>query len=161
RTEVLEATELAFRGAPERELLAKCFDCTDRPWLHLHRFRHRIPLAEQARVHALLDTSSHVVGLCHECLRSALPLPIVLYDGERVGVRGGNKGNGKRLPLTLSLSPLSRRAVRGMSHSSAGACPAGPARTGYFLVVETQKGPSMRYCDSIFGQLLKPIQRQW
>ena len=30
----------------------------------------------------------------------------------------------------------------------------------YFLVVETQKGPSMRYLDSIFGSLLKPIERR-
>jgi putative transposase len=30
-----------------------------------------------------------------------------------------------------------------------------------FLVVETQKGPSMRYLDSIFGILLKPIDRRW
>jgi putative transposase len=29
-----------------------------------------------------------------------------------------------------------------------------------FLVVETQKGPSMRYTDSIFGSLLKPIDRR-
>src|SRR5690242_13027425 len=29
------------------------------------------------------------------------------------------------------------------------------------LVVETQKGPSMRYLDSIFGSLLKPIDRRW
>src|ERR1022692_2608143 len=28
------------------------------------------------------------------------------------------------------------------------------------LVVETQKGPSMRYVDSIFGSLLKPINRR-
>src|SRR5262245_11198839 len=48
-----------------------------------------------------------------------------------------------------------------MSHCSAAACPTRPARTGYFLVVETQKGPGMRYCDSIFGQLLKPIRRRW
>jgi putative transposase len=31
----------------------------------------------------------------------------------------------------------------------------------FFLVVETQKGPSMRYLDSIFGSLLKPIDRRW
>jgi len=29
-----------------------------------------------------------------------------------------------------------------------------------FLVVETQKEPSMRFCDSIFGNLLKPICRR-
>lgn len=29
-----------------------------------------------------------------------------------------------------------------------------------FLVVETQKGPSMRHLDSIFGNLLKPIDRR-
>jgi len=29
-----------------------------------------------------------------------------------------------------------------------------------FLVVKTQKGPSMRYLDSIFGSLLKPIDRR-
>jgi IS4 transposase len=29
-----------------------------------------------------------------------------------------------------------------------------------FLVVETQKGPSMHYVDSIFGSLLKPIDRR-
>jgi putative transposase len=34
-----------------------------------------------------------------------------------------------------------------------------PALTGTFLVVETQKGPSMQYRDSIFGNLLKPILR--
>ena len=28
-----------------------------------------------------------------------------------------------------------------------------------FLVVETQKGPSMRFADSIFANLLKPINR--
>jgi putative transposase len=36
-------------------------------------------------------------------------------------------------------------------------------RTGanrYFLVVETQKEPSMRYRDSIFGSLLEPINRR-
>jgi putative transposase len=31
----------------------------------------------------------------------------------------------------------------------------------FFLVVETQKGPSMRYLDSTFGSLLKPIDRRW
>src|SRR6266705_588978 len=31
----------------------------------------------------------------------------------------------------------------------------------FFLVVETQKGPSMHYLDSIFGSLLKPIDRRW
>jgi putative transposase len=30
-----------------------------------------------------------------------------------------------------------------------------------FLVVETQKEPSMRYVDSIFGSVLKPIDRRW
>jgi putative transposase len=30
----------------------------------------------------------------------------------------------------------------------------------FFLVVETQKGPSMRYVDSIFGDLLKSIDRR-
>jgi putative transposase len=30
----------------------------------------------------------------------------------------------------------------------------------FFLVVETQKGPSMRFLDSIFGSLLKPIDRR-
>jgi putative transposase len=30
----------------------------------------------------------------------------------------------------------------------------------FFLVVETQKGPSMRYLDSIFGSLLKAIDRR-
>src|ERR1700688_1708596 len=29
------------------------------------------------------------------------------------------------------------------------------------LVVETQKGPSMRFVDSIFGELLEPIDRRW
>jgi transposase len=32
-----------------------------------------------------------------------------------------------------------RRAVRGTIHCVAGTCPTNPARTGYFLVVETQK----------------------
>jgi putative transposase len=48
-----------------------------------------------------------------------------------------------------------------MIHHDAGTCPAEPARTEYFLVVETQKmEPGMRYCDSIFGQLLKSISRR-
>src|SRR5260370_35895898 len=29
-----------------------------------------------------------------------------------------------------------------------------------FLVVETQKGPSMRFRDSIFGRLIEPINRR-
>src|SRR5262252_6796145 len=32
--------------------------------------------------------------------------------------------------------------------------------TRSFLVVETQKGPSMRYVDSTLGGLLKPINRR-
>jgi hypothetical protein len=41
------------------------------------------------------------------------------------------------------------------------ACPAIPARTGYFLVVKTQKKePDMRYRDSIFASLLKPVCRR-
>jgi putative transposase len=48
-----------------------------------------------------------------------------------------------------------------MSQYAAGACPAFPARTGYFLVVETQKmEPDMRYRDSIFANLLKPLCRR-
>jgi putative transposase len=48
-----------------------------------------------------------------------------------------------------------------MSQYAAGACPAFPAQTGYFLVVETQKmEPDMRYRDSIFSSLLKPISRR-
>jgi putative transposase len=40
-------------------------------------------------------------------------------------------------------------------------CPAGPARTGYFLVVETQKKePGMRFEASIFSALLEPISRR-
>src|SRR5205823_5462931 len=31
----------------------------------------------------------------------------------------------------------------------------------FSLVVETQKGPSMRFCNSIFASLLKPIDRRW
>jgi putative transposase len=31
----------------------------------------------------------------------------------------------------------------------------------FFPVVETQKGPSMRFLDSIFGSVLKPIDRRW
>jgi putative transposase len=48
-----------------------------------------------------------------------------------------------------------------MSQLVAGACPANPVQAGYFLVVETQKGkPGMRYLDSIFGWLLKPLDRR-
>jgi putative transposase len=48
-----------------------------------------------------------------------------------------------------------------MSQLVAGACPANPAQAGYFLVVETQKGkPGMHYLDSIFGGLLKPLDRR-
>src|ERR1700719_3030662 len=64
--------------------------------------------------------------------------------------------------LGIPLSPRGT-AVRGMIHCDAGACPAKSARSSYFLVVETQEveRPSMRYCDSIFGHLLKPISRRW
>src|SRR5260370_41452343 len=58
-------------------------------------------------------------------------------------------------------SPLARRAVRGMSHCVADGCPVEPARTGYLLVVETQEGPGMQHCNSIFASLLKPIPRRW
>jgi len=49
----------------------------------------------------------------------------------------------------------------GEIHYDAGCMPGVAGRTGYFLVVETQKGPGMRYSDSILGELLKPIQRRW
>ncbi|HUC66177.1 MAG TPA: hypothetical protein VMA53_12145, partial [Stellaceae bacterium] len=46
--------------------------------------------------------------------------------------------------------PLSRRAVRGMSHCVASACPVEPAEAGYLLVVETQEEePGMQYRNSI------------
>jgi IS4 transposase len=50
-----------------------------------------------------------------------------------------------------------------MIHCDAGACPAESARSSYFLVVETQEveRPGVRYCDSIFGCILKPISRRW
>jgi IS4 transposase len=50
-----------------------------------------------------------------------------------------------------------------MIHCDARACPANAAYRGYFLVSETQKEerPGMRYCDSIFGQMLEPISRRW
>src|SRR5260370_21107543 len=48
-----------------------------------------------------------------------------------------------------------------MSHCVADACPVEPARTGYLLVVETQEGPGMQHCNSIFASLLKPIPRRW
>lgn len=48
-----------------------------------------------------------------------------------------------------------------MIHRVTGARPAFPARTGYFLVIETQKEvPGMRYRDSIFASLLKPLARR-
>jgi putative transposase len=40
-------------------------------------------------------------------------------------------------------------------------CMSGAAwSSGVFRVVETQKGPDMRYCDSIFGALLKSVSRR-
>jgi IS4 transposase len=49
-----------------------------------------------------------------------------------------------------------------MIHCDAVACPAKSARSSYFLVVETQEveRPGMRYSDSIFGHILKPISRR-
>jgi putative transposase len=44
---------------------------------------------------------------------------------------------------------------------AAGARPIKADRIGYFLVVETQKGSGVRYSDSIFGNILKPISRRW
>src|SRR5258708_12901361 len=48
-----------------------------------------------------------------------------------------------------------------MSHCVASACPVEPAEAGYLLVDETQEVPGMRYSDSIFASLLKPIPRRW
>jgi putative transposase len=49
-----------------------------------------------------------------------------------------------------------------MIHHVAGACSARSAQVRYFSVVETEEieGPSMPYRDSIFGGLLKPIDRR-
>jgi putative transposase len=48
-----------------------------------------------------------------------------------------------------------------MIHCVAGACPVKPTDVGYLLVVETQEvEPGMRYNDSVFVQLLKPISRR-
>jgi IS4 transposase len=47
-----------------------------------------------------------------------------------------------------------------MSHYVASACPVESAEAGYLLVVETQEEPGMRYGDSIFAGLLKPISRR-
>src|SRR5581483_4017190 len=47
-----------------------------------------------------------------------------------------------------------------MSHCVASACPVKPAEAGYLLVAETQEEPGMRYCDSIFAHLLKPVSRR-
>jgi putative transposase len=49
-----------------------------------------------------------------------------------------------------------------MIHHVAGACSAPSAQVRYFSVVETEKveGPSMRYRGSIFGGVLKPIDRR-
>src|ERR1700730_10882916 len=56
------------------------------------------------------------------------------------------------------------RAVRGrceVNRKVAGACPAGREFPVYFLVVETQKkGRGMHFSNSIFVQLLKPINRR-
>src|SRR6266699_1465231 len=66
-------------------------------------------------------------------------------------------------PISVSLTPLPRltQGCPGKIHYDAGACPVTACWTGYFLVVETQKGPGMRYSDSILGNLLKPISRRW
>jgi IS4 transposase len=48
-----------------------------------------------------------------------------------------------------------------MSRYVASACPAPSTEVAYFLVVETQKvEPGMRYVDSIFSELLKPLSRR-
>jgi putative transposase len=48
-----------------------------------------------------------------------------------------------------------------MIQRDAGTCPAVPVRTGYLLVVETQKmEPGMRFKTSIFADLLEPISRR-
>ena len=54
-----------------------------------------------------------------------LPLPIVLHDGERVGVRGRPTRRSVRLPLTLTLSP--RRAGRGKASTICAATGGGAA----------------------------------
>ena len=48
-----------------------------------------------------------------------------------------------------------------MSHYVADACPVEPTEVGYLLVVKTQEGPGMQYCNSIFASILKPIPRRW
>jgi len=56
--------------------------------------------------------------------------------------------------------PFQGRAVRGMISLCHGACSVRTDANRFFLVVKTQKGPSMRFLDSIFGSLLKPIDRR-
>src|SRR6516162_3266110 len=73
-------------------------------------------------------------------------------------VRSRTFGSGTALPRVYPPARW-RRAVRGRFTMSR--CMLG--RTGAnrsFLVVETQKGPSMRYVDSTLGGLFKPINRR-
>src|SRR5260370_5687450 len=58
-----------------------------------------------------------------------------------------------------SSSPRKRRAVRGMIHYVAVHARFNLHEAGTFWLSRLRKGPGMRFCDSIFGRLLKPISR--
>src|ERR1700729_1461240 len=56
-------------------------------------------------------------------------------------------------------SPPSRTAVRGMIHYVAVHARVSLREAGTFWLSRLRKGPGMRFGDSIFGQLLKPVSR--
>src|SRR5215831_13724065 len=58
------------------------------------------------------------------------------------------------------LSPFLRRGVRGMIHNVAVHARFSPHEAGTFWLSRLRKEPSMRFCDSIFGRLLEPINRR-
>src|SRR5260370_36652707 len=57
-------------------------------------------------------------------------------------------------------SPRKGRAVRGMIHYAAGHARPIRREPGTFWLSRLRKGPGMRYTNSIFGDLLKPIDRR-
>src|SRR3954449_6775221 len=73
--------------------------------------------------------------------------------GRSSTLRGGWS---KAPPLS---SPPSRRAVRGMIHYVAVHARFSRHEAGTFWLSRLRKGPGMRFGDSIFAQLLKPVSR--
>src|SRR5882757_8886949 len=66
----------------------------------------------------------------------------------------------KLAPMTPTLSPQERRAVPGTIHYAAAHARQIQREPDTFWLSRHRKEPGMQYVNSIFGELLKPIDRR-